>query len=116
MAVADGYFDGDADFIDQATEAERDDFNSRYDDRVERYGDRCPGCGTLRWGGDCPKCFSDMHDDDVVRTRYFQDTYGEEWAAKLAEADAHVAELDARAAAERQAVAAVVVADDDIPF
>jgi hypothetical protein len=27
--------------------------NAAYDYKVEAYGDRCPGCGTLRWGGDC---------------------------------------------------------------
>jgi hypothetical protein len=35
-----------------------------YDAKVEAYGDRCPGCGTLRWGGDCPKCF---REDDELR-------------------------------------------------
>jgi hypothetical protein len=26
------------------------------DDKVERYGDPCPMCRSLRWGGDCGKC------------------------------------------------------------
>lgn len=33
--------------------------DNSYDYRVEAYGDRCPGCGTLRWGGDCPNCYDD---------------------------------------------------------
>lgn len=32
------------------------EFNARYDDRRERYGDPCPSCGNLRYGGDCGNC------------------------------------------------------------
>jgi hypothetical protein len=39
--------------IEEHEEHER---NARYDDHRERYGDPCPGCGTLRWQGDCGKC------------------------------------------------------------
>jgi hypothetical protein len=49
-------FDDDADY----------EFHARYDDHRERYGDRCPGCGTLRWGGDCPACMScDPEPEDI---------------------------------------------------
>lgn len=37
-----------------------DDYATAYDWKVETYGDRCPGCGTLRWGGDCPKCYDEI--------------------------------------------------------
>lgn len=40
-------------------EHEAHEANARYDDRRERYGDPCPGCGTLRWQGDCPNCYDD---------------------------------------------------------
>lgn len=40
------------------------EFNARYDDHRERYGDPCPGCGTLRWQGDCPKCWDEPLDGD----------------------------------------------------
>jgi hypothetical protein len=59
MAVADGFFDGDEDFVNQAEEAARDEFNATYDDKRERYGDPCPGCGALRYGGDCGRCMAD---------------------------------------------------------
>lgn len=44
---------------DQAADDARFEADAAYDYKVEAYGDRCPGCGTLRWGGDCPRCFDD---------------------------------------------------------
>lgn len=95
------------------------ELNARYDYIREAYGDPCPACGTLRWQADCPKCWTDPYDDPTVRERYFQDTFGDEWQAKLAEADAHVAEMEAAAARDREAreaAAARLADDDDIPF
>lgn len=36
----------------------RDDYDlmTASDELRERFGDACPGCGTLRWQGDCPIC------------------------------------------------------------
>ena len=39
-----------------------------HDDYVrEAYGDPCPGCGSLRYGGDCGKCYdfeAEARDED----------------------------------------------------
>ena len=32
------------------------EFFSHHDYKREAYGDPCPCCGELRWGGDCPAC------------------------------------------------------------
>lgn len=46
------------------------EFNARHDYRREAYGDPCPGCGTLRWQGDCPTCTRpDDEDEDEAFAR-----------------------------------------------
>lgn len=35
------------------------ELNARYDYIREAYGDPCPGCGTLRGGGDCIRCYDE---------------------------------------------------------
>jgi hypothetical protein len=33
------------------------DVATDFDYKIEAYGDRCPGCGTPRFGGDCGNCY-----------------------------------------------------------
>lgn len=62
MAVADGYFDGDADFIDQRRENEEYEAGARYDYAREAFGDPCPRHpGVLRGGADCWRCEQAAH-------------------------------------------------------
>lgn len=42
---------------DPREEDERDEFNAQFDDHFERYAQRCSGCGTPTYGGDCPNCY-----------------------------------------------------------
>lgn len=35
-----------------------------YDYRSEAFGDPCPNHGTLRFGGDCPKCEDEWRNSD----------------------------------------------------
>lgn len=57
--------------FDPYEEAMRHEFNSRYDDMRERYGDPCPRHGTLRWQGDCPDCEWFEHDGSEQLTLPF---------------------------------------------
>lgn len=41
------------------------EMNAGYDDKRERWGDRCPSCGTCRWGGDCIVCYSEDDPDPL---------------------------------------------------
>jgi hypothetical protein len=45
------------------------EFNSQFDDNRERYGQPCH-CGTLTWGGDCPKCMRDEEDAPMSPEAY----------------------------------------------
>lgn len=42
----------------------------------EAYGDACPGCGTLRYGGDCGKCYDFEAEarDEEARMAEFEPT------------------------------------------
>ena len=82
---------------DQAADDAQFEASAAYDYKVEAYGDRCPGCGTLRWGGDCPRCM-----DDDYRS-----------AEEVAHDDAVLA---AQALVPAAPVVAYDPADDDIPF
>jgi hypothetical protein len=45
------------------------ELHAAHDYKVEAYGDRCPGCGTLRWGGDCPKCYHEEEELSSLQKR-----------------------------------------------
>lgn len=42
-----------------------EDIIAAEDYRREAYGAPCPGCGTLTWGGDCPRCYQEEDRDEV---------------------------------------------------
>lgn len=71
MAVIDGYFDGDADFVSQEQEDRDYALGARYDYMAEAYGDRCPRHpGVLRGGGDCWRCEQAAYDTPATFVGY----------------------------------------------
>ena len=70
-----------------------------YDAKVEAYGDRCPGCGTLRWGGDCPKCYDWDAEAEATERQALLAELATDPAPAVCEGPAEVEEVD-----------------DDIPF
>jgi hypothetical protein len=61
-----------------------DEGMTAYDAKVEAYGDRCPGCGTLRWGGDCFSCMA--HDEtEELPLGFFPQPAAEPVAEPIAE-------------------------------
>ncbi len=68
MANELGYDDGGCAAYDRSLELADEanyELNARHDDIRERYGDPCPGCGTLRWQADCPKCYREICSEEA---------------------------------------------------